>query len=99
MRQQVGGTGDITGALDALTEAEDDYPYAHRVVIRLSLPVCDDREEIGTDTEDIAKSSASVMTPHRKSISRCSASGGSEDTDMINLKNLMQRLKGADLIR
>lgn len=92
------GTGDITGALDALTEAEDEYPYDYRVDMRLSYLYATHHGEIGTDTEDFAKSSAWYDSASEK-YQQMLANGGSEDTDMINLKNLMQQLKDANLIK
>lgn len=92
------GTGDIIGALDALTEAEDEYPYDYRVDMRLSYLYATHHGEIRTDTEDFAKSSAWYDSASEK-YQQMLANGGSEDTDMINLKNLMQQLEDANLIQ
>ena len=91
------GLGDVKGALEALTEAEEEYPYDYRVDMRLSYLYATHHGEIGSDAEDFAKSGTWYESASEK-YQQMLANGGSEDTDMINLKNLMQQLKDANLI-
>ena len=92
------GLGDVRGALNALTQAEDLYPYDYRVDMRLSYLYATHHGEIGKDSEDFAKSAEwykSALEKYQQKL----ANGGSEDTNMINLKNLMHQLKDAKLIK
>ena len=91
------GLGDVKGALEALTEAEEEYPYDYRVDMRLSYLYATHHGEIGSDAEDFAKSGTWYESASEK-YQQMLANGGSEYTDMINLKNLMQQLKDANLI-
>ena len=91
------GLNDISGALDALTEAAEEYPYDYRVDMRLSYLYATHHGEIGTDAEDFAKAGAWYESASEK-YQQMLANGGSEDTDMVNLRNLMQQLKDAKLI-